>query len=128
MIEIIAQSFKLFIYFFALQLAKSSSLQPSGFGSISESPGNSASPIKKSSKDTLSTCDSSSEVSDEGYKSSQGNGVSTSASPNSARALTDASSGCTKSETSSQEGMFNTQKWSKIANLSTFSKIEIENS
>ena len=37
---------------FYLQLAKSSSLQPSGFGSISESPGNSASPIKKSSKDT----------------------------------------------------------------------------
>ena len=98
---------------FYLQLAKSSSLQPTGFGSISETPGNSASPIKKSSKDTLSTCDSSSEVSDEGYKSSQGNGVSTSASPNSARALTDTSSGCTKSETSSQEGMFSPKNHQK---------------
>ena len=58
----------------------------------------------KKSKDTLSTCDSSSEVSDEGYKSSQGN-VGTSASPNGGRTMIDLSgkSGCTN-EASSHEG------------------------
>lgn len=111
---------------FYLQLAKSSSLQPTGFGSISETPGNSASPIKKSSKDTLSTCDSSSEVSDEGYKSSQGNGVSTSASPNSARALTDTSSGCTKSETSSQEGMFSPKNDQKCQIFLLLDKVKLK--
>ena len=47
-------------------MAKSASLQPNGFGIDGAT-------TKKSSKDTLSTCDSSSEVSDEGYKSSQVN-------------------------------------------------------
>jgi len=58
----------------------------------------------KKSKDTLSTCDSSSEVSDEGYKSSQGN-VGNSASPNGGRTMIDLSgkSGCTN-EASSHEG------------------------
>ena len=58
----------------------------------------------KKSKDTLSTCDSSSEVSDEGYKSSQGN-VGNSASPNGGRAMIDLSgkSVCTN-EASSHEG------------------------
>ena len=97
---------------------KSSVGKATGFGSISEA-GNAASPIKKSSKDTLSTCDSSSEVSDEGYKSSQGN-VGTSASPNSARALTDTSG--TKSETSSQEGMKITKTLSKMPYFSFLSR------
>ena len=52
-------------YLSFLQLAKSASLQPTGFGMEAGTA------TKKSSKDTLSTCDSSSEVSDEGYKSSQ---------------------------------------------------------
>jgi hypothetical protein len=59
----------------------------------------------KKSKDTLSTCDSSSEVSDEGYKSSQGN-VANSASPNGGgRTIIDLSgkSACTN-EASSHEG------------------------
>ena len=59
----------------------------------------------KKSKDTLSTCDSSSEVSDEGYKSSQGN-VGNSASPNGGRAMTELSSksGTGTETSSSQEG------------------------
>ena len=62
------------------QLAKPGSLQQGassgGFNMSAVSESN-----KSKSKDTLSTCDSSSEVSDEGYKSSQGN-VGNSASPN----------------------------------------------
>ena len=46
------------------------SLQPSGFTSSNSMVQHEQ---KNKSKDALSTCDSSSEVSDEGYKSSHGN-------------------------------------------------------
>ena len=104
-------------------MAKSVSLQPSGFSS-NNSTNNSSSTTSNSSnnsvmveqqksttnksKDALSTCDSSSEVSDEGYKSSQGNVNNAGTSPNGIRSSTDLSS-CNKScanssETSSHEG------------------------
>ena len=60
------------------------------------------------SKDALSTCDSSSEVSDEGYKSSQGNVNNAGTSPNGIRSSTDLSSNkscANSSETSSHEGI-----------------------
>jgi len=59
---------------------------------------------KSKSKDTLSTCDSSSEVSDEGYKSSQGN-VGNSASPNhGGRTMIELSGKSGTNEASSHEG------------------------
>ena len=60
----------------------------------------------KKSKDTLSTCDSSSEVSDEGYKSSQGNVGNSSASPNGGRstAMIELSGKSSTNEASSHEG------------------------
>lgn len=61
--------------------------QSSSFGLSPEAKGNGS---RSSAKDTLSTCDSSSEVSDEGYKSSQGN-VGNSASPNGGRTMTELS-------------------------------------
>ena len=64
------------------------------------------------SKDALSTCDSSSEVSDEGYKSSQGNVNNAGTSPNHGiRSSTDLSSNkscANSSETSSHEGIYST--------------------
>jgi hypothetical protein len=63
---------------------------------------------QKKAKDTLSTCDCSSEVSDEGYKSSQGNGNNNSASPNGGRQQLDVksnSSNQSSEETSSHEGI-----------------------
>ena len=85
------------------QLAKPGSLQQGassgGFNMSAVSESN-----KSKSKDTLSTCDSSSEVSDEGYKSSQGN-VGNSASPNhGGRTMIELSGKSGTTEASSHEG------------------------
>ena len=59
---------------------------------------------KNKSKDALSTCDSSSEVSDEGYKSSQGNVTNSGTSPNGRSTDLSNKSCANSSETSSHEG------------------------
>ena len=80
------------------------SLQPSGFSSSSS---NNSMVDQKKSKDTLSTCDSSSEVSDEGYKSSQGNVTNSGTSPSNGRSTDLSNKSCANSsETSSHEGTF----------------------
>ena len=81
------------------QLAKPGSLQQAASSGFNMS----ATESKSKSKDTLSTCDSSSEVSDEGYKSSQGN-VGNSASPNGGRTMIELSGKSGTNEASSHEG------------------------
>ena len=94
----------MYLFFFTFQLAKSVSLQPSGFSSSSS---NNSMVDQKKSKDTLSTCDSSSEVSDEGYKSSQGNVTNSGTSPSNGRSTDLSNKSCANSsETSSHEGTF----------------------
>ena len=93
-----------YLIFFTFQLGKSVSLQPSGFSS---SCSNNSMVDQKKSKDTLSTCDSSSEVSDEGYKSSQGNVTNSGTSPSNGRSTDLSNKSCANSsETSSHEGTF----------------------
>ena len=77
------------------------SLQPSGFTSSNSMVQHEQ---KNKSKDALSTCDSSSEVSDEGYKSSQGNVTNSGTSPNGRSTDLSNKSCANSSETSSHEG------------------------